>query len=184
MFAETFPQIRMKRLAKLQASSTSATPSPSASSPPPQPPAPSLKPKPPPAPTPRPAEAPTPALVPPRKKAHIAPSPFYYDVWENETIGQVFQVTLDVRLFLQILGHSLVVLTSIRGGQPAESMKNEFEYVWLKSAVESESSDGNSTLRLSVPPVPYEYTGNLRLTSDNLESVVITRLELDPLSPE
>ena len=28
------------------------------------------------------------------------------------------------------------------------------------------------------------YTGNLRLTSDNLESVVITRLELDPLSPE
>lgn len=46
-------------------------------------------------------------------------------------------------------------------------MKNEFEYVWLKSAVESESSDGN-----------------LRLTSDNLESVVITRLELDPLSPD
>jgi hypothetical protein len=28
------------------------------------------------------------------------------------------------------------------------------------------------------------YTGNLRLTSDNLESVVITRLELDPQSPE
>lgn len=28
------------------------------------------------------------------------------------------------------------------------------------------------------------YTGNLRLTSDNLESVVITRLELDPLSTE
>ena len=28
------------------------------------------------------------------------------------------------------------------------------------------------------------YTGNLRLNSDNLESVVITRLELDPQSPE
>jgi hypothetical protein len=66
-------------------------------------------------------------------------------------------------------------------------MKNEFEYVWLKSAVESESSDGNSSIRLYMAPIPYThviYTGNLRLTSDNLESVVITRLELDPLSPE
>ncbi|KAN0123314.1 Ubiquitin elongating factor core domain containing protein [Russula decolorans] len=133
-------RIRMKRLARLQqASSTSASPSPATSSSPAPPPAPSPKPKPPqPAPTP-------PAHVPPRKKAHIAPSPFHYDIWENETIGQVFQATLD----------------------PAEAMKNEFEYVWLKSAVESESSDGN-----------------LRLTSDNLESVVITRLELDPLSPD
>jgi hypothetical protein len=65
-------------------------------------------------------------------------------------------------------------------------MKNEFEHVWLKSAVESESSDGNSSTRLYMAPIPYTcvYTGNLRLTSDNLESVVITRLELDPLSPE
>ncbi|KAF8501083.1 ubiquitin elongating factor core-domain-containing protein [Russula emetica] len=146
-------RIRMKRLARLQqASSTSASPSPSTSSSPAPPPAPSPKPKPPqPAPTPKPVAAPTPpAHVPPRKKVHVAPSPFHYDVWENETIGQVFQVTLD-----------------LSGSQPSEAMKNEFEYVWLKSAVESESSDGN-----------------LRLTSDNLESVVITRLELDPLSPD
>jgi hypothetical protein len=27
-------------------------------------------------------------------------------------------------------------------------------------------------------------TGNLRLTTDNLETVVVTRLELDPGSPE
>jgi hypothetical protein len=27
-------------------------------------------------------------------------------------------------------------------------------------------------------------TGNLRLNGDNLESVLISRLELDPLSPE
>ncbi|KAH9997987.1 ubiquitin elongating factor core-domain-containing protein [Russula vinacea] len=133
----------MKRLAKLQASSTSASASPSTSSPAPSPPAPSPKPK-------LPAEASTPQThVPPRKKAHIAPSSFYYDIWENETIGQVFQVTLD----------------------PAEAMKNEFEYVWLKSAVESEPSDGTPAC-------------NLRLTSDNLESVVITRLELDPQSPD
>jgi hypothetical protein len=65
-------------------------------------------------------------------------------------------------------------------------MKNELEYVWLKSAVESESSDGQSSTRLYTAPIPYTcvYIGNLRLTSDNLESVVITRLELDPLSPE
>ena len=89
----------MKRLAKLQASSTSASASPSTSSPAPPPPAPSPKPKArPPPPTPKPVEASTPQThVPPRKKAHIAPS-FYYDVWENETIGEVFLVTLDVRL--------------------------------------------------------------------------------------
>ncbi len=65
-------------------------------------------------------------------------------------------------------------------------MKNEFEYVWLKSAVESESSDGNSSMRLCMAPIFYHiiYTGNLRLTSDNLESVVITRLELEPQAPE
>jgi hypothetical protein len=56
----------------------------------------------------------SPAYVPPRKKAHIAISPFHYDVWENETIGQVFQVTLDVRLFLLISGRLLVMLTSFR----------------------------------------------------------------------
>jgi hypothetical protein len=28
------------------------------------------------------------------------------------------------------------------------------------------------------------YTGNLRLNADNLESVVIARLELNPQSPE
>ena len=41
------------------------------------------------------------------------------------------------------------------GSQPAEAMKNEFEYVWLKSAVESESSDGNSSTRLYMAPTPY-----------------------------
>jgi hypothetical protein len=64
-------------------------------------------------------------------------------------------------------------------------MENEFEYLWLKSAVESEPSDGNLSMRLYMPPIPHTiYTGNLRLTSDNLESVVIARLELDPQSPE
>jgi hypothetical protein len=112
-----FPQIRMKRLARLQqASSTSASPSPSTSSSPAPPPAPTPKPKVhKPAPTPKSVAAPIPpAHVPPRKKAHIAPSPFHYDVWENETIGQVFQVTLDARLFPLISGRLLVMLTSIR----------------------------------------------------------------------
>ncbi|KAH8989635.1 ubiquitin elongating factor core-domain-containing protein [Lactarius hatsudake] len=137
----------MKRLAKLQASSTSAFPTPSASSsssPVPSP-VPSPRPKPSLSPAPKPAVAPTPAQVPQKRKAPIGQSPFNYDVWENETIGQVFLVSLD----------------------PAESMKSEFEYVWLKSAVENESSDGD-----------------LRLNADNLESVVIARLELNPQSPE
>lgn len=73
------------------------------------------------------------------------------------------------------------------GAQPAEAMKNEFEYVWLRSAVESESSDGIPGKHLHMALIPHIYvvcTGNLRLSSDNLESVVITRLELDPQSSE
>ncbi|KAI0300378.1 ubiquitin elongating factor core-domain-containing protein [Russula brevipes] len=153
--ADDADRIRIKRLARLQAASASDSPVLSTSSSPAPPPASPPKPKFSPAPSPKPKRTPTvaprqPAALDPsthapqKKKAHVSP-PFYYDDWENETISQVFQVTLD----------------------PAEAMKNEFEYVWLKSAVESESSDGN-----------------LRLTSDNLESVVITRLELDPLSPD
>ena len=34
-------------------------------------------------------------------------------------------------------------------------MKNEFEYVWLKSAVENESSDGNSSVCLYMAQIPY-----------------------------
>ena len=34
-------------------------------------------------------------------------------------------------------------------------MKNEFEYVWLKSAVESEPSDGKPSMRLYNPPIPH-----------------------------
>ncbi|KAI9458816.1 ubiquitin elongating factor core-domain-containing protein [Russula earlei] len=163
-------RIRMKRLAKLQASSTSAPSVPQNPSssvqppvqPPVQSPAPSPKPKPPPSHASEPAAAPAPPThVPPKKKAPIA-SPFNYDVWENETISQVFLVTLD----------------------PAEAMKNEFEYVWLKSAVESELSDGIPGTRLYEALIPYACLlpriGFLRLTPDNLESVIITRLELDP----
>lgn len=138
----------MKRLAKLQASSASTFPThstPSSSSQVPSP-VPSPKPKPSPSPAPKPAAAQAPAQIPQKRKAPLGPPPFTYDDWENETIAQVFLVTLD----------------------PAESMKNNFEYVWLRSAVENESSS----------------EGNLRLNGDNLESVLISRLELDPLSPE
>ncbi|KAI9465596.1 ubiquitin elongating factor core-domain-containing protein [Lactarius psammicola] len=142
----------MKRLAKLQASSANTFPAPSASSSSSSVPSPVPSPKPKPSsPAPRPAVAPTPTQVPQKRKAPIGPSPFSYDVWENETIGQVFLVSLD----------------------PAESMKSEFEYVWLRSAVENESSDGM-----------LDFICNLRLSADNLESVVIGRLELNPQSPE
>ncbi|SRR6266702_150928 len=132
----------MKRLARLQASSASTFPAPSASSssssvPSPVP---SPKPKPSPSPAPKPAVTPTPTQVPQKRKAPIGPFPFNYDVWENETIGQVFLVSLDVRL--PISPGSLLVWFLILGGKPAESMKSEFEYVWLRSAVENESSDG------------------------------------------
>ena len=71
-------------------------------------------------------------------------------------------------------------------GQPAEAMKNDFEYVWLKSAIETDSLDGMSGMYPSRSPITHGYhcAGNLRLTPDNLESVVIVRLELDPQSPE
>ena len=106
--ALTFPQIRMKRLAKLQASSASTSNAPSISSSPPPSPAPPPKPKSPaPAPAQKHAAAPAPPThVPPRKKAHISPPPFYYETWENETLSQVFQVTLDVRLTFHSLGRS------------------------------------------------------------------------------
>ncbi|KAI0004607.1 ubiquitin elongating factor core-domain-containing protein [Russula compacta] len=134
-------RIRMKRLAKLQASSTGASPAPSTStSSSPVPPASSPKPKLSPAPAPKPVPVPAPAPpthAPPRKKAHISPSPFNFDVWQNETIGQVFQATLD----------------------PAEAMKSGFEYVWLRSAVESESSDGIPGQRLHMALIPHIYVG-------------------------
>ncbi|KAI9443115.1 ubiquitin elongating factor core-domain-containing protein [Lactarius indigo] len=125
---------KTRRIRLRQSSSSSPVPSP----------VPSPRPKPSSSPAPKPAVAPTPTQVPQKRKVPIGLSPFNYDVWENETIGQVFLVSLDV-----------------------QSMKSEFECVWLKSAVENESSDGD-----------------LRLNADNLESVVIARLELNPQSPE
>ncbi|KAI0259835.1 ubiquitin elongating factor core-domain-containing protein [Gloeopeniophorella convolvens] len=137
-------RIRMKRLAKLQASSAGTSPTPSTSASPVPPPAPSPKPKPAPAPAPKLVAAPPlPAPVPLKRKAPAAPPPFSYDEWENDAIGQVFQVTLD----------------------PAVAMQRDFEYVWLKSA-------------------SCHRPGNLRLNVDNLESVVIARLELNPESPD
>ena len=177
----------MKRLAKLQASSASTfptPPTPSSSSQVPSP-APSPKPKPPSSPAPKPAVAPTPPQIPQKRKAPIGPSTFNYDVWENETIGQVFLVTLDVRLPTSL--GCLFVWLLILARKPSESMKNEFEYLWLRSAVENESSsEGMLDLYLmrSCIPVNVVCTGNLRLNGDNLESVLIARLELDPQSTE
>ena len=95
-------QIRMKRLAKLQASTTqssSPSPSPNLST---SSILPKSKPKPIPAPTPKRApEAPvTSSLVPPKKKVVSTPARFDYTAWENETITTVFKATLDVRLFV------------------------------------------------------------------------------------
>src|SRR6266850_5060920 len=107
----------MKRLAKLQASSATPSNAPSTSSSPPPPPAPSPKPKShPPGPIRKLAPAPPPpAHIPPKKKVHIAPSPFNYDAWESEIIGQVFQVTLDVRFDLSGLSIvRFVILTGFR----------------------------------------------------------------------
>ena len=130
----------MKRLAKLQASSTSTFPTPSTPSSSSQVPSPvpSPNPKPSASSAPKTAVAPTPTQIPQKRKAPIGLSPFNYDVWENETIGQVFLVTLDVCLPTS-LGWFVVWLL-ILGRKPAGAMKNEFEYVWLRSAVENESS--------------------------------------------
>lgn len=174
----------MKRLAKLQASSASTfpTPSPPSSSHSVPSPVPSPKPKPSSSPAPKPAVAPTPTQIPQKRKAPIGPSPFDYNVWENEVIGQVFLVTLDVRLHTGWLAVYLLIL----GGKPAEAMNSEFGYVWLRSAVENESSDGTLDLysMQSWLTMNVICPGNLRLNADNLESVVIGRLELNPQSPE
>ncbi len=133
----------MKRLAKLEGSSTNptstpVTPSSSSSAPSP---APSPKPKHRVSPILKPAAAPTtPTQLSQKRKAPTGQAPFNYDVWGNETIGQVFLVTLDVCL-PNSPGFLLVWLLII-GGKPAESMKSNFEYVWLRSAVENLSSDG------------------------------------------
>jgi len=85
----------MKRLAKLQASvpSSSQTPSPAPPAPPPNP-----KPTSPAPPSKRPPEpVAAPVSAPLRKKALAAPPKFDYAVWESETIGNVFEITLDVR---------------------------------------------------------------------------------------
>ncbi|KAA1469869.1 hypothetical protein DENSPDRAFT_835542 [Dentipellis sp. KUC8613] len=132
--SEDADRIRMKRLAKLQnaaSASNSAAPSPvpstpstsAASTPPP-------KPKPIPAPTPKRAPEPafTPSPVPPKKKATAPLAKFKYDEWENDTITQVFQVTLD----------------------PEVALRTNNEVVWLKTFVEGEiMTEPGISLRLT-----------------------------------
>ncbi|KZV65315.1 hypothetical protein PENSPDRAFT_614272 [Peniophora sp. CONT] len=125
-------RIRMKRLAKLQQqqqaqASSSGTSSPSASTPAP---APSPKPKPKPAPAPpkraaEPSAAPSP--VPPKKKASAPPPKFNAEEWENNTITDVFRVTLD----------------------PGVALTRDYEVVWLKSYMEDEAESLNGDLRLN-----------------------------------
>ncbi|KAI0061420.1 hypothetical protein BV25DRAFT_1805616 [Artomyces pyxidatus] len=111
----------MKRLAKLQSPSSTSTPSPTPSSSTPAPAVSSPKPKSIPAPTPKRLAEPTPSPVPPKKKAPAAPTKFIYEQWENDTITDVFQVTLDPEVALRV-------------GNRA---------VWLKSYIEDGKTDEN-----------------------------------------
>lgn len=90
-FPSSFPQIRLKRIAKLQAASSPAAPE--STTPPPKP-----TPKPIPAPSPKATlvhPTPGPALL-PQKKKPIAKLDLL--TWEHESVGYVFKATLDVCL--------------------------------------------------------------------------------------
>ncbi|KAH9947558.1 ubiquitin elongating factor core-domain-containing protein [Amylocystis lapponica] len=119
-------RIRLKRLAKLQSpnptppASTSTTPAPA-----------TAQPKPPPTPVRKRSQAPSaPSPIPPKKKTPVPPAHLDFPGWEHETIGHVFNVTLDKDV----------------------AEKSAWEVVWLKTlATDLEAEDPNLSkpIRLS-----------------------------------
>ncbi|KZT65802.1 hypothetical protein DAEQUDRAFT_746846 [Daedalea quercina L-15889] len=160
-------RIRLKRLAKLQ----SASPSPATSTsttPPPSTPSPAPAPKYKPAQVPvqqlqkRPAEtAPETVPVAPKKRPQAAPAQLHLPIWEDETVGRVFNVTLSKDV----------------------AEKSGWEVVWLKHlALELESEESKSSgiqqpIRLSADIVDRLLISRLELDpqsmSDDLEYLAV-----------
>ncbi|KAG2028816.1 ubiquitin elongating factor core-domain-containing protein [Suillus americanus] len=139
-------RIRAKRLAKLQAGSTSNSPNPS-----PAPPGPSSStpvaqlphPKPKPPSTPPQSTTPPPQRNVPFKRKFTAPAPKVdYQTWENDTISTVLKVTLS----------------------KSTAEATEYDLVWLKHLQAELESEGYP---------------RMTLTSDIVDRLLITRLELD-----
>ncbi|KAG2066491.1 hypothetical protein BDR04DRAFT_1106685 [Suillus decipiens] len=139
-------RIRAKRLAKLQAGSTSNSPTPSPASPGPSIVAPvaqlphskqklpSIPPQ---------STTPPPQRNVPLKRKSVAPAPKVdYQTWENDTISTVLKVTLS----------------------KSTAEANEYDLVWLKHLQAELESEGYS---------------HATLTSDIVDRLLITRLELD-----
>ncbi|KAG1822730.1 ubiquitin elongating factor core-domain-containing protein [Suillus subaureus] len=137
-------RIRAKRLAKLQAGSTSNSPTPSPASPGPSTPVAQLPhPKQKPPFIPPQSTTPPPQRNVPLKRKSAAPAPKVdYQTWENDTISTVLKVTLSKSI--------------------AEA--NEYDLVWLKHLQAELESEGYS---------------HMTLTSDIVDRLLITRLELD-----
>jgi ubiquitin conjugation factor E4 B len=152
-------QIRLKRLAKLQAqqgspspSSTPATPAQSTSSTPtpaarPAP-APKAEPKPIPAPSPAPpikaAEASTsslPASTPKKKAIPTGPTPLDVSSWADKTISLVLGVTLQVRTDPE----RMIYLFTKSSLQKEVAEKSNYETVWLKPLADELVSEGVMT---------------------------------------
>ncbi|KAF8305671.1 hypothetical protein DL93DRAFT_2089352 [Clavulina sp. PMI_390] len=149
---EDADRIRLKRLAKLQnttSPSSQSSPLPSSSSSPAPAPPPQLAPTPKPIPKPsakRPAVAePTPPPKAPTARKPAAPAPFNLKKWEPETVSRVFNVTLDRAV--------------------AEAYR--WEIVWLKE-LSSEILSESPTKTL--PP----------LSAEVADRCLIARLEIDP----
>ncbi|THH20082.1 hypothetical protein EW146_g1184 [Bondarzewia mesenterica] len=156
----------MKRLAKLQAASSQsspreASPTPSTSSAPPKP-----KPKPIPAPTPkRVATVATPSPVPPKKKVSAPPKLDYVN-WENDTITNVFKVTIDRNLALHSnqdivwlrLDEDVQPMDVDNGGPPALTADRLESVVIARLDLDPASLDHDEDYRPFLSGIPKDQT--------------------------
>jgi ubiquitin conjugation factor E4 B len=147
-------QIRLKRLAKLQTAASNSTDSPTAGSSTPASPPP--KPQSMPTPSPRlhyahsskrPSEPPTVSPVPP-KKAQATPRKLNFQSWEDETLGSILKVTLQVHEIpyssLRSDTDLLRNLCCVIQKEVAES--SGYDIVWLKELAAELASENSRLL--------------------------------------
>ncbi|KAG1809022.1 ubiquitin elongating factor core-domain-containing protein [Suillus variegatus] len=150
-------RIRAKRLAKLQAGSTSNSPTPSPASPGPSTPIAQLpQPKPKPPSIPPQSTTPPPQRNVPVKRKSTAPAPKVdYQTWENDTISTVLKVTLS----------------------KSTAEANEYDLVWLKHLQVELESEGHPQMTLTNDIVDRLLITRLELNaqamSDDLEYVSV-----------
>lgn len=170
-------QIRAKRLAKLQAGSTSNSPTPSPASPGPSTPIAQLpQPKPKPPSIPPQSTTPPPQRNVPVKRKSTAPAPKVdYQTWENDTISTVLKVTLSVC-------SSLLCRSSCTSSMNRNQLQRQTSMISCGSSIFRLSSSLRVTVCLFYKSTRFTNVAllaQMTLTNDIVDRLLITRLELN-----